>query len=78
MAEDWWATTNYKMELNDLGLLSEEYDVKLQRQTGNFPQAFSHVALVNSAYNLTRARKPVHQRAQDEHAPPAAVRAKVV
>jgi hypothetical protein len=34
--------------------------------------------LVNSAYNLTRARKPVHQRAQDEHAPPAAVREKVV
>ncbi len=55
---------------NDVGLLSEEYDPKLKRLVGNFPQAFSHLALVNSAYNLTQARKPVHQRAQDEHAPP--------
>src|SRR5207244_9748151 len=37
---------------NDLGLLSEEYDVKAGRLVGNFPQAFSHLALVNSAYNL--------------------------
>jgi GH15 family glucan-1,4-alpha-glucosidase len=55
---------------NDLGLLSEEYDPQQKRLVGNFPQAFSHLALVNSAYNLTRARKPVEQRAQDEHAPP--------
>ncbi|MGB6539046.1 MAG: glycoside hydrolase family 15 protein [Xanthobacteraceae bacterium] len=55
---------------NDVGLLSEEYDPRAKRLIGNFPQAFSHLALVNSAYNLTRARKPVHQRAQDEHAPP--------
>ena len=55
---------------NDVGLLSEEYDPRAKRLVGNFPQAFSHIALVNSAYNLTRARKPVHQRAQDEHAPP--------
>ena len=55
---------------NDVGLLSEEYDPQLKRLVGNFPQAFSHLALVNSAYNLTRARKPVHQRAHDEHAPP--------
>jgi GH15 family glucan-1,4-alpha-glucosidase len=55
---------------NDVGLLSEEYDPRDQRLVGNFPQAFSHLALVNSAYNLTRARKPVQQRAQDEHAPP--------
>ena len=58
---------------NDVGLLSEEYDPKLKRLVGNFPQAFSHLALVNSAYNLTRARKPVHQRAHDEHAPSEAV-----
>ncbi len=58
---------------NDVGLLSEEYDPRLKRLVGNFPQAFSHLALINSAYNLTRARKPVHQRAQDEHAPPEAV-----
>jgi GH15 family glucan-1,4-alpha-glucosidase len=55
---------------NELGLLSEEYDPRSKRLVGNFPQAFSHLALVNTAYNLTRARKPVHQRAQDEHAPP--------
>jgi GH15 family glucan-1,4-alpha-glucosidase len=34
---------------NDLGLLSEEYDPVAKRQLGNFPQAFTHVALVNSA-----------------------------
>ena len=38
---------------NDLGLLAEEYDPSLNRQLGNFPQAWSHVALVNTAYNLT-------------------------
>ena len=37
---------------NDVGLLSEEYDVKDRRLVGNFPQAFSHVGLVNSAFNL--------------------------
>jgi GH15 family glucan-1,4-alpha-glucosidase len=58
---------------NDVGLLSEEYDPRTERLVGNFPQAFSHVALVNSAYNLTRATKPVEQRAQVEHAPPEKV-----
>ena len=57
----------------DLGLLSEEYDPRLKRLVGNFPQAFSHLALINSAYNLTRAQKPVLQRSQDEHAPPEEV-----
>jgi GH15 family glucan-1,4-alpha-glucosidase len=37
---------------NDLGLLSEEYDPREGRQLGNFPQAFTHLALVNSAFNL--------------------------
>jgi GH15 family glucan-1,4-alpha-glucosidase len=37
---------------NHLGLLSEEYDSKLQRQIGNFPQAFSHLALILSAHNI--------------------------
>jgi GH15 family glucan-1,4-alpha-glucosidase len=55
---------------NDVGLLSEEYYSGAKRLVGNFPQAFSHLALVNSAYNLTAARKPLHQRAKDEHAPP--------
>jgi GH15 family glucan-1,4-alpha-glucosidase len=39
---------------NDVGLLSEEYDPRAKRQLGNFPQAFSHVALVNTARNLSR------------------------
>jgi GH15 family glucan-1,4-alpha-glucosidase len=55
---------------NDLDLLSEEYDPRLQRQVGNFPQAFSHMALVNAAYNLTRIEKPVEQRAQQEYEAP--------
>jgi GH15 family glucan-1,4-alpha-glucosidase len=38
---------------NDLGLLAEEYDVGRQRQVGNFPQAFSHLALINAAANIT-------------------------
>jgi GH15 family glucan-1,4-alpha-glucosidase len=58
---------------NDVGLLSEQYDLRTKRLVGNFPQAFSHLALINSAYNLTRARKPVHQRSQNEHAPPEEV-----
>jgi GH15 family glucan-1,4-alpha-glucosidase len=62
---------------NEVGLLSEEYDPASKRLIGNFPQAFSHLALVTSAYNLTRVRKPVHQRAQEDHAPPAAVRERV-
>ena len=37
---------------NDLGLLSEEYDSRNRRLVGNFPQAFSHVALVNTALRL--------------------------
>ncbi|HML14532.1 MAG TPA: glycoside hydrolase family 15 protein [Xanthobacteraceae bacterium] len=46
---------------NDLGLLSEEYDPKDGRQIGNFPQAFSHVALVISAFNLSRADRPAER-----------------
>jgi GH15 family glucan-1,4-alpha-glucosidase len=49
---------------NDVGLLAEEYDTRLQRQVGNFPQAFSHVALINTAHNLSRVNKPVHQRSR--------------
>jgi GH15 family glucan-1,4-alpha-glucosidase len=48
---------------NDLGLLAEEYDTRGRRLVGNFPQAFSHIALVNTAHNLARATKPAHQRA---------------
>jgi GH15 family glucan-1,4-alpha-glucosidase len=52
---------------NDLGLLSEEYDPRSRRLIGNFPQAFSHIALIDSAANLTRSEKPAEQRA-GEHA----------
>ena len=42
---------------NDVGLLSEEYDPVSKRQLGNFPQAFSHVGLVNTAFHLTQGAK---------------------
>jgi GH15 family glucan-1,4-alpha-glucosidase len=48
---------------NDVGLLAEQYDTETKRLVGNFPQAFSHIALVNSAHNLSHAAKPAHQRA---------------
>jgi GH15 family glucan-1,4-alpha-glucosidase len=51
---------------NDVGLLSEEYDTAAQRLVGNFPQAFTHVAMVNSAFNLTRLEKPAEQRSESE------------
>jgi GH15 family glucan-1,4-alpha-glucosidase len=47
---------------NDVGLLAEEYDPRAKRQLGNFPQAFSHVALINTACNLSHAEKPAEQR----------------
>jgi len=49
---------------NDVGLLSEEYDTQAKRMVGNFPQAFSHVGLINSALNLARAEGPAEQRAE--------------
>jgi GH15 family glucan-1,4-alpha-glucosidase len=47
---------------NDVGLLAEEYDTDAQRLVGNFPQAFSHIALVNTAHNIAHATKPCEQR----------------
>jgi GH15 family glucan-1,4-alpha-glucosidase len=51
---------------NDLGLLAEEYDPGARRQTGNFPQALTHIALINTAHNLDEAvrsrDKPAVQR----------------
>jgi GH15 family glucan-1,4-alpha-glucosidase len=49
---------------NDVGLLAEEYDPTTQRLVGNFPQAFSHLALINTALNLTDYG-PAHQRGAD-------------
>lgn len=47
---------------NEVGLLSEEYDPQSQRLIGNFPQAFSHVGLINTARNLTEAGGPAEHR----------------
>jgi len=53
---------------SDLGLLAEEYDTGARRQTGNFPQALTHIALINTAHNLSAAtraaEKPAVQRSQ--------------
>src|SRR5215831_8580335 len=49
---------------NDVGLLSEEYDPRTGRLVGNFPQAFTHMALVNSAFNLTHLEAPEEHRAE--------------
>jgi len=54
---------------NDVGLLSEEYDPRSRRLVGNFPQAFSHIALINSAFNLSRVSKPVEQRVSKDPLP---------
>jgi hypothetical protein len=55
---------------NDVGLLSEEYDPRLGRLVGNFPQAFTHVGLVNTAMNLDRLKtSPAVDRAEREGAP---------
>ena len=48
---------------NDVGLLAEEYDPTARRLLGNFPQALSHVGLINTARNLTRAGGPAERRA---------------
>jgi len=56
-----------------VGLLSEEYDPVAQRLVGNFPQAFSHVGLINSAFNLTRSLMPAGQRSQHNAASTGAI-----
>jgi GH15 family glucan-1,4-alpha-glucosidase len=53
---------------NDVGLLAEEYDPVARRFLGNFPQAFSHVALVSTAMNLTQHEKPAEQRSEEKAA----------
>jgi GH15 family glucan-1,4-alpha-glucosidase len=53
---------------SELGLLAEEWDPDARRQLGNFPQAFTHVALVNTAFNLDRQAEasPMTQRGPEE------------
>ncbi len=55
---------------NDVGLLSEEYDMGGRRMLGNFPQAFSHVSLVNTAVNLSSETGPAEHRGQTDKSPP--------
>lgn len=52
---------------NDVGLLSEEYDPVTGTHLGNFPQAFSHVSLVNTAHNLTSAKSPAKHRSRHKN-----------
>lgn len=52
---------------NDVGLLAEEFDPVSGRQLGNFPQAFSHLALVNSALNLDNSHGPAQRRRRRNH-----------
>ena len=61
-------STAWSAIANDLGLLAEEYDTQAGRQTGNFPQALTHIALINTAHNLSDAKraaeKPAVQRSK--------------
>jgi GH15 family glucan-1,4-alpha-glucosidase len=55
---------------NDLGLFSEEYDPKAKRMLGNFPQAFTHLSLVNTAFNIApHVPSPMHRRHAQGSAP---------
>ncbi|MEP2744447.1 glycoside hydrolase family 15 protein [Bauldia litoralis] len=54
---------------NHLGLLAEEYDPIRKRLVGNFPQALSHLGLINTAHNLASPRHPAAQRAGQEDVP---------
>jgi GH15 family glucan-1,4-alpha-glucosidase len=51
---------------NDVGLLSEAFDARRRRLVGNYPQAFSHVGLINTARNLEAHDGPAHERAAPE------------
>lgn len=57
---------------NDVGLLAEEYDTHAKRQVGNFPQAFSHLSIIVTAFNLAHGDKPSEQRAEHDSALTAA------
>jgi GH15 family glucan-1,4-alpha-glucosidase len=52
---------------NDVGLLAEEFDPRAGRMLGNFPQAYSHVGVINCALNLSRESCPAEERATDTH-----------
>ena len=54
---------------NDLGLLAEEIDPEHGEQLGNFPQAFSHIGLINTARNLSRTGGPAEDRRKQSSQP---------
>jgi GH15 family glucan-1,4-alpha-glucosidase len=54
---------------NDVGLLAEEFDPLTGRMLGNFPQAYSHVGLINCALNLSRQTGPIEERAESTLSP---------
>ena len=54
---------------NDVGLLAEELDPLTGRMLGNFPQAYSHVGLINCALNLSRQKGPTEERAEPHGSP---------
>src|SRR5262249_9747767 len=54
---------------NDVGLLAEEIDPLTGRMLGNFPQAYSHVGLINCALNLSRKKGPAEERAAPQESP---------
>jgi GH15 family glucan-1,4-alpha-glucosidase len=65
-AEAWRIFNQLLAVRNDVGLLAEEYHPGLRRQLGNFPQAFSHVALVSTAFNLCRVDRRTTPRRSDD------------
>jgi GH15 family glucan-1,4-alpha-glucosidase len=87
LACSFWLVDNYVMQgryadarrlfdrllarCNDVGLLAEEIDPRTGRMLGNFPQAFSHVGLINSALNLCRQQGPAEERAESQAQPAA-------
>jgi GH15 family glucan-1,4-alpha-glucosidase len=58
---------------NDVGLIAEEYDPIQRRQLGNFPQALTHVAIINTARNLSREGGPSEHRSRGMRGPPPGV-----
>ena len=56
-------------DCNDVGLLAEEIDPLCGRMLGNFPQAYSHVGIINCALNLSRQVSPAEQRATPQNSP---------
>jgi hypothetical protein len=59
-----WLSSLELSRCNDVGLLAEELDPLIGRILGNFPQAYSHVGLINCALNLRRQKGPTEERAE--------------